>query len=316
MTTSNVILDHELISHKSIEKNENDERLLKTYFPKGITYLGLFINCIFRISSNWAARLTMFMFSINIPKKLKEKDRSFYDRGVKQNFKQGKYRFNVYEYGNGPKVLLVHGWTCGGLRWASYVDKVVNAGYTALVMDAPAHGTSPGYSLPVPEYVLCVKEVINSYSGVHAIVSHSMGSIVSTIGLSKSDFNQNDTKLVLMNSFADCDSLISRFAKCIGVDDRVMQHTRKWIEEYTYAPLDYFSLVGHLSNIEAKVLLISDSKDIVVPQREVGKILSSEYPIEFVQTKGLGHRLKSAEIENRVIDHISSNSRLQLSIAN
>lgn len=306
MTTSKVLIAPTLRKSRRKADDCTHDKLLSTFFPKGIRYIGMTINLINIISSNLAARLTMFMFSISISKPLRSSEKSFYGKGVKRAFKVGKYKFNVYEFGHGPKALLVHGWTCNGARWRDYIDKIVNAGFTAVVMDAPAHGTSPGYCLPVPDYILCVEALINAYEGVDAIVSHSMGSVVSTIALSKSNFNKKPTRLVLMNTFADCDSLISRFAKCIGIEDAVMAHTREWISEYTYAPLKYFSMVKHLENTDANVLYICDTHDIVVPNIETRKILSSDYPIKYLHTKGLGHKLRSDEIVDEVLEHIQS----------
>lgn len=305
MIFSNILQVDKVLPESSTPESKNQDRLLKAFFPRGITYVGVIINYVHMISANFAARLTMFMFSISISKPVKQKDKLFYNSGVRKIFKNGNYRYNVYEYGSGPKVLLVHGWTCRGARWKKYVDRIVDAGYTALVMDAPAHGTSPGFRLSVPDFVICTRVIINHYQGVHTIVSHSMGSIVSTIALSESRYSEADTKLVLMNSFADCDSLISRFATCIGINESVMAHTRDWISEYTYSPLNYFSMIDRLQFTKADVLLISDDQDIVVPRGEVSRILDCAYPIEHLRTNGLGHRLQSIEIVDRVVDHIA-----------
>lgn len=305
MITSNILQMDKVLSEPSVLEHDNKDRLLQTFFPKGIIYVGLLINNVYTISVNFAARLTMFMFSVSISKPLKQSDKLFYDKGVQRSFKVSNYGFYAYEYGSGPKVLLVHGWTCRGARWRKYVSRIVEAGYTAVVLDAPAHGTSPGYRLSVPGFVICVRALINHYHGVHAIVSHSMGSIVSTIALSESDYSNDKTKLVLMNSFADCDSLISRFANCIGINEKVMSHTREWISEYTYSSLHYFSLVDRLQFTKADVLYISDDQDIVVPKKEVTKILNCAYPLEHLETKGLGHRLQSVEIVNRVVEHMA-----------
>lgn len=306
MTTSKLLLPISTLKTSSNSLDEKQDKLLSTFFPKGIRMIGTIINFVNTISSSLAARLTMFVFSISISKPLRDKEKLFYSKGRRRKLRQGKYRFNVYEYGQGPKVLFVHGWTCNGARWRNYIDEIVSAGFTAVVMDAPAHGNSPGYCLPVPEYILCVEEVINAYQGVHSIVTHSMGSIVSTIGLSKSNYSNKRTKLVLMNTFADCDSLISRFATCIGIDDEVMEYTRTWISKYTYSPLKYFSMVKHFYNTNADILYICDAKDIVVPKIEIRKITSSIYPIKQMQTNGLGHKLKSDKVVCAVLDHIQS----------
>lgn len=285
-------------------QNDNTKKLHSSFFPKGIKKLTAIINSIYTFSPLLAARMTMLLFSVAIRKKITEDDKNFYKRGKLIEFRSGKHKYNAYEYGDGPVVIFVHGWISNGARWKSYIDSVVKEGFKAVVVDAPAHGNSPGRFLSVPDFALSIKEVIENYQNIHAVVTHSMGSIVSTIALNMAKNNNPNLKLVLMNSFVDSDALISRFACCIGIADTVMAYTKKWIVNYTYAPLMYFSIPVHLEQLQAEILFISDDNDIVVPAIEVEKILSINTEMVHLRTKGLGHNLKSDEVVFRVLDHL------------
>ncbi len=46
----------------------------------------------------------------------------------------------VYAWGEGPTVLLAHGWNGRATQFWSFIDPLVDAGFRALSFDMPAHG--------------------------------------------------------------------------------------------------------------------------------------------------------------------------------
>jgi CheY-like chemotaxis protein len=55
-------------------------------------------------------------------------------------------------WGKGPPVLLAHGWESRRSHWGAFVPALVQAGFSAVAIDAPAHGDSPGQRVNVLEY--------------------------------------------------------------------------------------------------------------------------------------------------------------------
>ncbi|MEY2846734.1 MAG: hypothetical protein RL076_2280, partial [Chloroflexota bacterium] len=49
---------------------------------------------------------------------------------------------NVYQAGQGPDVLLLHGITGCGLYWSEQITALVNAGYRVTAPDGRGHGES------------------------------------------------------------------------------------------------------------------------------------------------------------------------------
>ena len=62
-------------------------------------------------------------------------------------------------WGKGPTVLLAHGWESRGTHWGAFVPPLVEAGFRAVAVDAPAHGDSPGRRANVLQYGLSLVEV-------------------------------------------------------------------------------------------------------------------------------------------------------------
>jgi len=285
-------------------EEEKSQELKRKFFPKGISLLANGINAFYKVSPRWCSRATMFLLSISIRKKLKATDLEFYKKGKKQTYQYGKHTFHTYSYGSGPKILFAHGWASNGARWKNYVDKIVARGYTAVVVDAPGQGTSKGYFLSVPDYIKCMKVVFQSSKKWHGIIAHSVGSLVSIIGASEAGVNLKKSKVVMMCTFADCDALMTKYAKCMGIKDEVLNYTKKNIDKIYDQPLSYFSLTCHYKKLSPDGFLLSNFNDIVVPLREMKKIQTALPQLKGFQTHQGGHNLRSQEVEERVLAFI------------
>jgi len=88
-------------------------------------------------------------------------------------------------WGEGPTVLLVHGWNSRGTHWGAYVDALTEAGFRAVAVDAPGHGDSPGDHCHALEYGLRLIEVGRQVGPLAGIVAHSFGAGATAIALGR-----------------------------------------------------------------------------------------------------------------------------------
>src|SRR4051794_6933179 len=51
-------------------------------------------------------------------------------------------RFTALSWGDGPTIFLVHGWGGHAGQFRSFVPALVQAGYSVIALEAPAHGGS------------------------------------------------------------------------------------------------------------------------------------------------------------------------------
>jgi hypothetical protein len=297
-------INEQLVATQTRLEQVQHQLLVKRFFPSYIRKVGATINRIGKYRPKLACKLTMGMLSVSLRKPLKAADYRFYQDGKPELYRWKKHRFYTYSYGEGTPILLLHGWCSNGARWREYVQELVAAGYRAIVLDAPGHGLSPGRFLSVPDYIQCVREVLLTEPDWHAIIAHSMGSLTGIIGASEAGHINPSTRLVLMSTFSNCDRLMSTFARCLGVSEEVLQQTREWITEYTGRPLSYFSLTDHLQALGNDRLLIADTEDIVVPQRELETILQHYPNIEYQLTEGLGHNLYCPKLRRSILEYV------------
>lgn len=86
-----------------------------------------------------------------------------------------RFGLSALRWGSGPTVLLMHGWEGRPTQFASLIDALVAAGYTAVALDGPAHGQSPGREAHVVLFARALLEASAELPPLKAVIGHSMG---------------------------------------------------------------------------------------------------------------------------------------------
>src|SRR5688572_13678689 len=71
----------------------------------------------------------------------------------------GGRRVRTWTWGDGPTVLLVHGWGGRGSQLAAFVEPLLAHGLSVTAFDAPAHGDSDGRQATLPEMIAALRAV-------------------------------------------------------------------------------------------------------------------------------------------------------------
>jgi pimeloyl-ACP methyl ester carboxylesterase len=90
-------------------------------------------------------------------------------------------------WGEGPGVLMVHGWDGRGSQFHRLVAPIVAAGYRAIAFDAPAHGESAGLETNYFEYTDAVRHLLRGDAGmpVVKVIAHSFGAAATINAIDK-----------------------------------------------------------------------------------------------------------------------------------
>jgi AcrR family transcriptional regulator len=94
-----------------------------------------------------------------------------------------KGRLRAWRWGEGPTVLLVHGWGGRGGQLTPFVAPLRAAGFSVVAFDGPAHGASHGRIASVPLFAKAVHALSAHVGTVRGIVAHSMGAAGSAVAL-------------------------------------------------------------------------------------------------------------------------------------
>jgi pimeloyl-ACP methyl ester carboxylesterase len=121
--------------------------------------------------------------------------------------------------GEGPVILLVHGWGGWASRLGAFVRPLVETGHQVVGMDLPAHGSSSGRRTNPFEMADALRKVAGSVGPVRALVSHSFGGLVSLLAMER---GLKTEAAVLLAPALRADQIRARFAELFRLRPPVM----------------------------------------------------------------------------------------------
>ena len=209
----------------------------------------------------------------------------------------GPIRLATWLWGNGPLVLLVHGWGGHAGRLASFVGPLTEAGFSVVAFDAPGHGDSSGTRSSLPEFVLAARAVAQAYGGVAGLVGHSIGAAACTLALRDGVVAR---RVVLA---VDPEQYSGRFASLFGIPASVRESMKKRFERRYRVCWDALCLSRCAPGVSAPALIFHDGRDSKVPLRD-GKAIARAWPgAQLIVTSGLGHHriVRDPEVVRRAV---------------
>lgn len=273
-----------------------------------LNYIRAKLNIIAVVSKKKAAKKAFQLFCTPF-RKQKKYNPPIFDKGEKLSFDLDglTIKGNRWNHHHTQKVLIMHGFESNSRNFDRYIVPLIRKGYEVVAFDAPAHGRSDGKQLNLPLYVKAIREVYTLYGPFQAYLAHSFG------GLALSHFletipHDETIKSVLIAPATETITAIDSFFRIVDLDGEVRKEFDKIIYEKGGVWPDHYSIRRAMKNIQSTVLWIHDEDDDVTPLSDVLK-LKNENPsnIEFVFTKGLGHRRVYREniVVKKVLEFLS-----------
>ena len=81
----------------------------------------------------------------------------------------------AWRLGEGPAVLLVHGWEDDNSLWTPLIDALAPYGRAVVALDLPGHGFSEGDRAPLLLSAAAIAKVADAFGPIDAAVGHSFG---------------------------------------------------------------------------------------------------------------------------------------------
>jgi pimeloyl-ACP methyl ester carboxylesterase len=197
------------------------------------------------------------------------------------------WRFN---YPAERKVMIIHGYESSVINFDRYIKPLIKKGYEVLAFDAPAHGKSGGKKITAPFYKETIQKINKLYGPVQSYMAHSFGGLAVSLALEEISHTP-DYRLALIAPATETTTAIDSFFLFLQIDAAVRTEFEKLIIRKAGVSSEWYSIKRAMKHIKAKVLWLHDEGDDVTPLSDALKIKEENYPnIEFVITKGLGHR--------------------------
>jgi pimeloyl-ACP methyl ester carboxylesterase len=248
------------------------------------------------------------MFLMPPRRKLDPADAPILARARRATLKCGKDHFAIYHWDHaGPPVVLLHGWGSHAARFADFVAPLHAAGFSAIGIDAPAHGTSPGRFSDLPRFRDSLAEVLRAHEPIHAVIGHSLGGgAVLTVLAETADHHPK--KICLFGVPSDMDYILGSFAMMLGLQAAAQANLRARFRQRFGRPASAVSVAAAAPSVRIPVLVVHDEDDNVAPIAQ-GATLADSIPGAILwRTRGFGHSgaLRDPATIRRVIEFLKA----------
>lgn len=232
-----------------------------------------------------ALAVKLFLTPIRFP--LKSADREAAKRFQQRKIKIDENDVVVYSKGEGPEVLCLHGWSGQAMQFKAMADRIVSAGFTCVLIDAPGHGQSSGGRTNMFEFADAFKAVWNELEHPVAAIGHSLGaasiSYAVAEGMSIPAFATFGAPVVAADILSEFlrringSSIISE-----GIEQRTLIEFGRSFESVT--------MQHTFKEVHCPVLGIHGVDDIDVPVAHLRVLQSIRPEMEAHVFEGMGHR--------------------------
>ena len=231
----------------------------------------------------------------------------FLDRALTTKVNIDGYEGTVYKIGKGAKsVLFLHGWRSHSARWSTVVGSIDLDEFTCYALDAPAHGRSAGDSLQLEIYRKFVINTIADAHGLHAIVAHSLGGLVTAYAYLLDPKIAVD-RFIITGAPSGMDAIYGFFKQIVQLNAAVMKNMDNYINaNVTKIPSLEIRLDSFFKQVDKPILVIHDEDDRICPIEPIKKGADKNQNIETYFTNGLGHDLQANAVNERMIEFLKA----------
>ena len=196
-------------------------------------------------------------------------------------------RIAGFTAGEGPVVMLIHGWGERGAGLGGFVTPLVDAGFTVVGFDLLAHGDSARQTTNPIESALVMQEVADHFGGAHAVIAHSLGANAALWAMKE---GLAVSRAVLLAPNVDMAYAMGLFEVMFGLPPKAMAGLRRTLER-RFGPTIWRDLRGDYlaKHITTPGLVFHDPEDPQVPFEGSERLNRAWTGSRLIEAPGLGH---------------------------
>ncbi len=215
----------------------------------------------------------------------------------------GAKRLMSWTWGEGPRVLLAHGWEGTGRDMVPIANALAQRGRSVTVFDMPAHGRSTGRTTTLIEMANAVAAVARATGTPDAVVGHSLGAAAAVLALRD---GLAVSSAALLAPVAEPWLFLRRLADLLSFSEARYEGLIAQIERRAGIGIHQIDGATAARSLVARVLILHDPADRQVPYSQSEALARAWKGATLHPVRGLGHRrlLYDPEAVQRVVGHV------------
>ncbi|KRP67621.1 alpha/beta fold hydrolase [Pseudomonas orientalis] len=196
-----------------------------------------------------------------------------------------RFGLSALRWGQGPAVLLMHGWEGRPTQFASLITALVEGGYSVIALDGPAHGQSPGREAHVLLFARAMLEAAAELPPLHAVVGHSMGGASAMLAVQLGLRTRALVSIAAPSRFLDA---LRGFTRMMGLPPRACLAFIQTVERAFGMPLKHLDVARYQMNLPG--LIVHAEDDTFVPVKAAQTIHEAWVGSRLMRMEQGGHQ--------------------------
>ena len=213
----------------------------------------------------------------------------------------------VRSMGEGPEVLVAHGWSGGSDQMGFVAAALVDAGYRVILPDLPGHGQTgsfqPDGTSSFGDFARVVTRLVDE-GAPHAIVGHSGGALAALMAMGEGAEVPRFVGLGMLPRLRESvDRFLDAHEATVEEREAFEDAGRVRFAGDIYARTNAYTA---MTTVGARPLLIHDRDDEAVPIGEARALAASWDAATYIETERYGHHLilRRGDVSADVIDFL------------
>lgn len=253
------------------------------------------------LSPRAAVGLATRLFFLAPPRlRVRPEEAAVLARARRGQLRVGGNTLPTWRWGEGRPVLLLHGWGGRAAQLAGFVSPLVEAGFSPVAIDAPAHGGSGGRFASIPTFAHALLALADTLDRPAGLIAHSLGAAAGGLALAR---GLAPDRVVWLAPSAWPGRYFDQFMAAIGLDEARRAFARAEVEARLGVGFDQIELPRLPVERHRPALILHDVADREVPFSHGAAIAAAWPGAELLATQNLGHRriLSDADVIARSV---------------
>lgn len=196
-----------------------------------------------------------------------------------------RFGLSALRWGQGPTVLMMHGWEGRATQFAALIEALVAAGHTVVSLEGPAHGRSPGRQAHVALFARALLEAAAELPPLRAVIGHSMGGASVLLAL---QWGLRTEAAVSIAAPAQLLGVLRGFAQRLGMPARARAAFIRQVEQDVGLQVARLDVNGY--QLELPGLIAHASDDPLVAASEAQLIHKAWFDSRLLMLEDGGHQ--------------------------